>query len=101
MGDVVLIKSDQKDRGKWKIGIVERFVPGRVGVVRAVHLRVGKSNLERPVQHLYPLELSCDRSVVKPAITLNADVREFIPKRAAATSARDCNVAITDTEEET
>ena len=51
-----------------------------------------------PVQHLYPLELSCDRTVVKPAITLNADVREFIPKRAAATAARDRIVAITDTE---
>lgn len=32
-GDVVLIKSDQKDRGKWKIGVVERLVPGRDGVV--------------------------------------------------------------------
>ena len=84
-----------------KIGLVERLVPGRDGVVRAVHLRVGKSNLERPVQHLYPLELSCDRTVVKPAITLNADVREFIPKRAAATAARDRIVAITDTEQET
>ena len=60
-GDVVIIKGDEKDRNQWKLGIVEEPIPGKDGIVRAVRLRAGKNHLERAVQHLYPLELSCDR----------------------------------------
>ena len=42
-GDVVLIKGDEKNRGKWKIGVVTKLIPGRDGVVRAVELRAGKA----------------------------------------------------------
>ena len=38
---------------------MELFV-GRGGIVRAVKLRVGTSFLERPVQLLNPLKLSCE-----------------------------------------
>ena len=44
-----------------KLGIVTKLIVGRDGETRAAQLRVGKSFLERAVQHLYPLELSCDR----------------------------------------
>ena len=54
-GDVCLIKDDNKDRNKWKLGIVEEHIVERDGVVRAVKLRAGKSYLERAVQQLYPL----------------------------------------------
>ena len=37
-GDVVLIKGDEKSRGKWKIGIVKQIIPGRDRNVRAVKL---------------------------------------------------------------
>lgn len=40
---------------------VDRLIPVKDGVVRAVQLRAEKSYLERAVQHLYPLELQCDR----------------------------------------
>eukprot|EP00794_Sanderia_malayensis_P018542 gene18542-biopygen15623 len=63
IGDVVTIKGDEKNRGQWKIGIVEELIQGRDGIVRAVKLRAGKSHLERPIQFLYPLELHCDRAV--------------------------------------
>ena len=59
-GDVVLIKGEQRSRGKWKLGEVDNPIPGSDGVVRAVPLKAGKSFLERPIQHLYPLELNCD-----------------------------------------
>ena len=60
-GDVcILIKNESKDRNKWKQGIVEELITGRDGIVRAVKLRAG-NNLERAVQQLYPLELSCNR----------------------------------------
>ena len=61
-GDVIMIKGEEKNRGLWRIGIVvvEKLIQGRDKVVRGVRLRAGKSYLERPVQHLFPLELSCD-----------------------------------------
>jgi hypothetical protein len=62
VGDVVImiIKSDERNRNKWKLGIVEDLIAGRDGVVRLAKLRAGKSHLKRAVQHLYLLELSCD-----------------------------------------
>ena len=39
---------------------MEEPIAGRDGSVRAVRLRAGKKHLERAVQQLYPLELSCD-----------------------------------------
>ena len=62
VGDVMLIKGDERNRGHWKIGVIDTLIPGRDGIVRAVKLRAGKSYLERAVQHLYPLELACDTS---------------------------------------
>lgn len=38
-GDVVIIKSDERSRGKWPLGVVEELYKGRDGVVRAVKLR--------------------------------------------------------------
>ena len=59
-GDVVLIKGDERNRGKWKIGIIESFIVGRDGVIRGARLRAGKSHIELAMQHLFPMELSCD-----------------------------------------
>ena len=73
IGDVVLIKGDERNKGKWKIGVIERLIEGRDGIVRAVRLRAGKSYLERTIQHLYPMELSCDRK--KPEKNLDPRVQ--------------------------
>ena len=61
-GDVVIIKGNKKNCGQWKLGIVDELFPGSDGVIRAVKLRAGKSYLERPIQRLYLLELSCNRT---------------------------------------
>ena len=61
VGEVVLIKSDDKNREKWKVRIVAELIKGHNGVVQGAKLRTGTSHLERAVQQLYPLELSCDR----------------------------------------
>ena len=60
VGDVMIIKGDEKNRGYWKIGIVTELHVGTDGIVRSATLRAGKSYLERAIQHLYPLELNCD-----------------------------------------
>ena len=44
------------------MGVVEKVIPGVDGIVRLARVRVGKSEVERPVQHLLPLELSCTRN---------------------------------------
>ena len=61
----------------------------RERVIRAGKLRVRKSYMEQAVQHLYPLELSCDRAVMEPLIPLSTDAPEFTPRRAAAQVARE------------
>ena len=70
--DVVLIQSDERNRGKWNLGIVVKLIKGREGVVRAAKLRAGKSFLERAVQQLCPMELSCDRYQEPQVPVLNA-----------------------------
>ena len=86
-GNVVMIKGEGKNRGHWKLGIVEELFPGRDGVARSVRLRAGKSFLERPIQHLYPLELSCDRTAVVLNRSLNPKAPVFRSKRDAAVAA--------------
>ena len=91
VGEVVLIKSDDKNRGKWKVGIVTELIKGRDGVVRGAKLRTGTSHLERAVQQLYPLELSCDRpgdGDRPPTTELRIEAPAFRPSRDAAVAAR-------------
>ena len=96
VGDVVLIKSTERNRNLWPLGIVESLIAGKDGVVRAARLRSGRDRLERAVQQLYPLELSCDiyrqdgdnPDVVK-AVGLNPDAPRFSPKRQAAAKAEE------------
>ena len=87
VGGVVIIKGEEKNRGKWNLRIVEKQIIGRDGVVRGAVLRAGKSHLERPIQHLYPLELSCDRKPPTEEAKLNPDAEAFKPKRDAAIAA--------------
>ena len=85
VGDVVIIQSNERNRGKWALGVIEELFPGRDGIIRAPKLRAGKSYLERAVNHLYPLELSCDRSQPKQ---LNPVALEFRPVLNAAAAAK-------------
>ena len=87
-GDVVIIKSEEKNRGQWKLGIIEELITGQDGVVRGAKLRAGKSILERPVQLLYPLELSSERPPGRPNVDLNPSMLAFRPGRNVAAVAR-------------
>ena len=87
-GDVVLIKGDKKNHGKWKMGIVKQIIPGCDRNVRAVKLKSGKGEMEQTIQHLYPLELACDMEEPKKKIELDAKATEFHPKRKTAEEAK-------------
>ena len=88
-----LSKRKRKNRNKWPMGVVQQLYPGRDGVVRAVQVDTGKGQLERPIQHLYPLELSCDRERGCPSV-LNPQAEAFRPRRQAAAVARDGITAV-------
>ena len=76
-GEVAIIKDEEQNRNKWKMGIVEELISGRDGMIRAAKLRAGKGTLERAVQHLYPLELTCDRENVRSSPHLTLKLRSL------------------------
>jgi hypothetical protein len=65
---------------------VDKLIPVRDEIVRAVRLRAGKSYLERPIQFLYPMELHCEAKKPNQG-QQNPEAREFRPKRRAAVEA--------------
>lgn len=88
IGDVVVIQSPEQNRNCWPLGIVKQLIEGRDGVVRGARLRAGQSHLERPIQHLYSLELSCDKENVQRNMTpLDPTAPVFRPTRDAAVAA--------------
>ena len=53
VGDVMLMKDDKRNRGKWKMGIVDELITRRDDKVRAAGMKTGTvSYLERAVQQL-------------------------------------------------
>ena len=83
----MLIQSDKRNRGKWKLGIVVEM--------ESSELRAGKSYLEQAIQQLCPVELSCDRIQEPQVPVLNPTARVFTPRRAAV-AATECIKAIAD-----
>ena len=65
------------DRNVWKLAMVKQLITGRDSVVRAVRLKTGNGHLERAIQHLFPLELSCDAE--EPS-QLNPEAPEYNPR---------------------
>ena len=61
IGDVVIVHDEDQPRNRWKLAIVTRLITGKDNIIRGAVLKTGKGTIERAVQHLHPLELSCDR----------------------------------------
>ena len=65
-GDIVLIYEDNVKRTEWKMGRIEELLPGKYGITRGVKVRTcGKGKYEllnRPLQKLYPLEVSSNEA---------------------------------------
>ncbi|GBM89270.1 hypothetical protein AVEN_180421-1 [Araneus ventricosus] len=57
-GDIVLIGDDVKKRLQWPLARIIELIPGKDGLVRTVKLKTQSSTLIRPVQRVFPLELS-------------------------------------------
>ncbi|GFW80639.1 uncharacterized protein TNCV_3234911 [Trichonephila clavipes] len=57
VGDVVLIEENTKNKLLWKLGKIERTLPGRDNKTCCCELKTSGGLLKRTVQHLYLLEL--------------------------------------------
>ena len=71
MGDIVCLHDNKTPRQLWRLGKVERLLPGRDGQVRSAVVRVKSGNSptaewRRPLQRLYPLEVKLDTEAVNP-----------------------------------
>ncbi len=69
VGDVVIVHDDGLPRGLWKLGRIERIITGRDGQARGASVRVASrdrqsTHLHRPLQLLYPLEISVGASSI-------------------------------------
>ena len=74
-GDLVILKEDKVPRNSWKLGRVKDLHVGKDGQARGATvtlLREGKEtyHLQRPIQLLYPLEVSSDSGLKKNDIKL-------------------------------
>ena len=76
----MLVQNNQRNQGKWNIRVVVKLIKGRDGEIHAARLKTGKSYVERAIQQLCPMELSCDIEKVEHE-RLDPQAREFIPKR--------------------
>ena len=104
VGDIVVIYREDKPRGFWKLGRVEREICGRDGrvrgaVVRTTNKRGHPITLERPIQQLYPLEINSnartddglftDVNTTEDQDSVEVTPAPNRPKRTAALEARD------------
>ena len=87
--EVVIIKGKERNRNSRRLGIVVELFKGKNGNVHAAKIRCGKSELERAVQHLYPLHLHCDWKYSDYIKTnkVNDDGKEQKSRRSKRTAA--------------
>ncbi len=82
IGEIVLIHGEEKDRGQWKIGVIQELVKGRDGVIRGGKLKTVNGVRERPLQLLYPMELHVSKNTVKNGKReLNPEAVPFQPRK--------------------
>lgn len=58
VGDIVLVGADNKKRMHWPLGRIIELIHGKDGKVRLVKLQTSHSEILRPIQRIYPLEVS-------------------------------------------
>ena len=55
INNVVMIKGDEKNSEKWKIGIIENIFIGKDNTIRLIRIRTGNSFIERKIQLTHPI----------------------------------------------
>lgn len=62
-GDIVSVHEDNTQRQMWRLGTIMEQLPGRDGNFRSARVRVmsGGQEITRPLQRLYPLEVTLEK----------------------------------------
>lgn len=89
-GSAVIVQDENKNRNVWKLEIVSDLIKGKDGVIRGAIVKTAKGDLERAIQQLYPLKLSCDEQNFQK---LNPSAPTFAP-RATRDAAAAANLRI-------
>ncbi|OXA50438.1 uncharacterized protein LOC110854180 [Folsomia candida] len=63
LGDIVLLEAVNKKRVEWPLAKVMETYPGPDGIVRVVKLKTKNGELTRPVQRVFPLEVSTQQRI--------------------------------------
>ncbi|OXA64746.1 Pro-Pol polyprotein [Folsomia candida] len=79
VGDVVLIGSDDKRRIIWPMARILELIVGRDGHVRVAKLKTANGLLTRPLQRLFPLEVSTEEiPQIQNRVKISAQVWESV-----------------------
>lgn len=96
VGDVVLIGSDNMKRISWPLGKIIEVMPGKDSVTRLVRLKTERGELLRPIQRLYPLEVSAAESVLIKKLPSTKS-----SEKPTVSHSVDCNVEPSEQERKT
>ncbi|GFR29791.1 DUF5641 domain-containing protein [Trichonephila clavata] len=73
LSEIVLIKNPNRKRLYWPLGKVFELIPGRDGKVHTLKLRCSNSEIIRPIQRVFPLEIQSAETVNSEDVPLEAD----------------------------
>ena len=82
IGEVVLIECDNLKRLDWPLALVIEVLPDKDGTVRLAKVKTQNRILLRPVQRLYPLELTSKEDPIRKSYTKTID-RHLIEKEVS------------------
>ena len=90
VGDVVLIKVEEKNKRKCSIEILRELFKDKDDVMCGVKVQTPKSQIERPIQYLHRLEVHSNMETSTSQFKntshkkLNVDAKEYRPPKTAA-----------------
>jgi len=67
IGDIVLVGIENKKRFEWPLGKILEIYPGKDQKIRVAKVKTAKGTLLRPLQRLFPLEVSSSTLMPVPA----------------------------------
>ncbi|UYV68299.1 hypothetical protein LAZ67_5003760 [Cordylochernes scorpioides] len=69
IGEIVLIGNEDQKRIDWPMAKIEELIPGRDGKIRVARVKTKRGMLMRPIQKIYPLEVTSEEDMALCAHT--------------------------------
>lgn len=86
VGEIVIVGADNKKRIFWPLGRITKIIPGKDGQVRLVRVQTSQQELLRPIQRIYPLEITTSDNFSTPIVTDDLRESNVISKTLDCTS---------------